>query len=106
MDTHHNRYFHAIDGWTADAGSPLYAGLVTPSVHYTMGGVTIDPFAHVLRHDGSGNDGGAMVKGLYAAGEVRSFDAACTLSTLDRTYDRASGVFSRSIAFVSASSRS
>ena len=39
-------------------------GEVTPVVHYTMGGVKIDRYGHVIRHDGS------IVNHLYAVGEV------------------------------------
>ncbi|KAF4691509.1 hypothetical protein FOZ60_015371 [Perkinsus olseni] len=38
--------------------------IVTPLVHYTMGGLTIDPKGRVL------NKSGKVIKGLYAAGEV------------------------------------
>ena len=44
--------------------APFYAGARVPTIHHTMGGITIDPTAHVL--DASGN----VIKGLYAAGEV------------------------------------
>lgn len=43
---------------------PWYAMRVWPQVHYTMGGVAIDPDARVLDTDG------APIEGLYAAGEV------------------------------------
>lgn len=42
----------------------VYVGLVTPVVHYTMGGVLFTPDAQVV--DASGNP----IKGLWAAGEV------------------------------------
>jgi len=44
-------------------GERYYTGLVTPVVHYTMGGVRIDVKGRVM-------SGGAVVKGLYAAGEI------------------------------------
>ena len=60
------RYFHNLDGWpTGQDAGPVYAGIVTPAVHYTMGGVTIDKHAQVQQADSSG-----PVLGLYAAGEV------------------------------------
>ena len=37
---------------------------MTPSVHHTMGGVTINKKAQVL------NEAGNVIPGLYAAGEV------------------------------------
>ncbi len=47
-----------------DEGGPYYATLMTPSVHHTMGGVTINKKAQVL------NEAGNVIPGLYAAGEV------------------------------------
>ncbi|MEG2533631.1 MAG: flavocytochrome c, partial [Gordonibacter sp.] len=44
-------------------GGPYYILAYKPSVHYTMGGLHIDPKAHVL--DGAG----APIAGLFAAGE-------------------------------------
>lgn len=43
---------------------PLHIVLVTPSIHYTMGGVRISDRAEVLKKDNS------PILGLYAAGEV------------------------------------
>lgn len=43
---------------------PYYAGLVTPVIHYCMGGLAISADGSVLREDGS------AIEGLYAAGEV------------------------------------
>ncbi|THU84185.1 Flavocytochrome c [Dendrothele bispora CBS 962.96] len=42
----------------------LFVAEMTPVVHYTMGGITIDAGAHVLDADGQ------KIPGLYAAGEV------------------------------------
>ena len=44
-------------------GEHYFAGIVTPAVHYTMGGVRIDAKGRVL-------SGGTIVPGLFAAGEV------------------------------------
>ncbi|KAF5048114.1 Urocanate reductase [anaerobic digester metagenome] len=44
--------------------APFYAGARVPTVHHTMGGITIDAQAHVLDQDGK------AIPGLYAAGEV------------------------------------
>ncbi len=44
--------------------APFYAGGRMPTVHHTMGGIQINTDAQVLSKDG------AVIKGLYAAGEV------------------------------------
>ncbi len=44
--------------------APFYATPRKPAMHHTMGGLTIDQFAHVL------NNQNCIIKGLYAAGEV------------------------------------
>lgn len=44
--------------------APFYATPRMPATHHTMGGLKIDPQAHVLDEDGR------VIKGLYAAGEV------------------------------------
>lgn len=44
--------------------APFYAGARVPTVHHTMGGVSINADAQVI--DANGN----VIKGLYAAGEV------------------------------------
>ena len=53
-----------LDEHRLDEGGPYYATLMTPSVHHTMGGVTITPKAEVLDKNGK------VIKGLFAAGEV------------------------------------
>lgn len=53
-----------MDDHRLDEGGPYYATLMTPSVHHTMGGVTINKKAEVL------NEAGNVIPGLYAAGEV------------------------------------
>jgi len=42
----------------------FYAGIVTPALHYCMGGISIDGSGRVLRNDGS------VFNGLFAAGEA------------------------------------
>ena len=42
----------------------FYAGIVTPALHYCMGGISIDESGRVLRNDGS------VFNGLFAAGEA------------------------------------
>ena len=44
--------------------APYYAALITPGIHHTMGGVTINPKAEVQ------SKAGKTIQGLYAAGEV------------------------------------
>lgn len=53
-----------MDDHRLDEGGPYYATLMTPSVHHTMGGVTINKKAQAL------NEAGNVIPGLYAAGEV------------------------------------
>lgn len=53
-----------MDDHRLDEGGPYYATLMTPSVHHTMGGLTINSKAQVL------NEAGRVIPGLYAAGEV------------------------------------
>ena len=43
---------------------PYWAHIISPSVHFTMGGVAVDTDLHVLDQDGN------IIPGLYAAGEV------------------------------------
>ena len=43
---------------------PFYTGMVTPALHYSMGGLAVDHAARVL------SQGGQPIAGLYAAGEV------------------------------------
>ena len=47
-----------------DSKEYFYGGLVTPALHYCMGGISIDGSGHVLKNDGS------IFNGLYAAGEA------------------------------------
>ena len=44
--------------------APFYAVKVTAGIHHTMGGLKIDPGCHVINTDG------AIIPGLFAAGEV------------------------------------
>lgn len=64
-------YGDAVSGKSADAlgkqeagKGPFYVALVTPVVHYCMGGLAINDKAQVL------DKSGAVVPGLFAAGEV------------------------------------
>ena len=44
---------------------PFYVGVVTPIVHYTMGGLAVDTHGRVLRQQGKG-----VIPGLFAVGEA------------------------------------
>jgi FAD-dependent fumarate reductase len=46
----------------------MYAGIVTPSIHYTMGGVKINEYGMVYRM--ISENYWSPVFGLFAAGEV------------------------------------
>lgn len=50
--------------YISSAISFLLSGIVTPVVHYCMGGITINENGQVL------NKMGAVIKGLLAAGEI------------------------------------
>ncbi|KPI86888.1 putative NADH-dependent fumarate reductase [Leptomonas seymouri] len=49
---------------TIGTQGPYYVALVTPSIHYTMGGCLISPSAEIL------NEQLVPIRGLYGAGEV------------------------------------
>ena len=54
-------------------GGNFYVGRVTPVLHYCMGGLVIDEAGKVLlegEEGGGSGRGGAVVEGLWAAGEV------------------------------------
>ncbi|AGO11111.1 AaceriAFR367Wp [[Ashbya] aceris (nom. inval.)] len=57
---------HRINGFgsSVDESTAIYVGLITPAVHFTMGGVRINARAEVL------SNAGTAYKGIYAAGEV------------------------------------
>jgi succinate dehydrogenase/fumarate reductase flavoprotein subunit len=52
-------FFHKFD-----LNKKIYSMIITPSVHYTMGGLKINNKAEVI------NTNGKPIKGLYGAGEV------------------------------------
>ncbi|GAB2023517.1 flavocytochrome c [Pseudolactococcus yaeyamensis] len=56
--------FGRTTGMTNDIIGTYYAIEVSPGIHHTMGGVKINPETQVLKKDG------AIIEGLYAAGEV------------------------------------
>ncbi len=47
-----------------DLNEEIYAGIITPSIHYTMGGVKINEKAEII------NTENHIIKGLFGAGEV------------------------------------
>ncbi|KAI0288111.1 Flavocytochrome c [Russula brevipes] len=57
----HEQFF-SDDNWTLN--DTFHVAIMTPVLHYTMGGLEIDPESRVLA------PGGAPVPGLFAAGEV------------------------------------
>merc|ERR1712137_452792 len=57
-------YTNLIDG-SAVRTEPFYAAIITPVIHYCMGGLEIDENSLVLN-----KDTGKAIAGLYAAGEV------------------------------------
>merc|ERR1719262_1485404 len=54
------KFFHNLPMETSDA---FHVAIVTPVIHYCMGGLKIDPDAQAMKGD-------TVVKGLYAAGEA------------------------------------
>merc|ERR1712117_1007561 len=51
-------------GGSAVKSEPFYVAIITPVIHYCMGGLEIDCDSAVFNTDG------AVIPGLYAAGEV------------------------------------
>jgi hypothetical protein len=49
----------------------FHVAIVTPVVHYSMGGVQINPDAEIVRPSKTEGKFGEVVKGLFAAGTVR-----------------------------------
>ncbi|SCV70307.1 BQ2448_1701 [Microbotryum intermedium] len=56
------KFFHNTD-WSLKSG-PFHVALMTPVLHYTMGGVEIDPASRVL------DTAGKPIPGLFASGEI------------------------------------
>merc|ERR1719252_409567 len=57
------KFFHNIIPGSAVKDQPFYVAIITPVIHYCMGGLEIDVNSNVLGPRGP-------IKGLYAAGEV------------------------------------
>lgn len=60
--TDRSEKFFSDDNWTLN--DTFHVAIMTPVLHYTMGGLEIDPESRVLA------PGGAPLQGLFAAGEV------------------------------------
>jgi cytochrome b involved in lipid metabolism len=59
------KFFHNIIPGSQFASEPFYVAIITPVIHYCMGGLEIDANSVVLA-----KSTGKPIKGLYAAGEV------------------------------------
>merc|ERR1711933_30888 len=58
------KFFHNIIQGSAVKTEPFYVAIITPVIHYCMGGLEIDTDSAVVNADGQ------AIPGLYAAGEV------------------------------------
>merc|ERR1712224_6531 len=58
------KFYHNIIPGSAVAAEPFYVAIITPVIHYCMGGLEIDEKSRVL------DTKKAVIPGLYAAGEV------------------------------------
>merc|ERR1711937_391773 len=58
------KFFHNIIPGSAVKSEIFYVAIITPVIHYCMGGLEVDTNSLVLGQDGK------PIKGLYAAGEV------------------------------------
>merc|ERR1712037_1039443 len=58
------KFYHNIIPGSAVKSEPFYVAIITPVIHYCMGGLEIDTDSAVVNADG------AAIPGLYAAGEV------------------------------------
>jgi flavocytochrome c len=58
------KFYHNIIPGSAVATQPFYVAIITPVIHYCMGGLEIDAKSRVLDAKGT------AIPGLYAAGEV------------------------------------
>merc|ERR1712060_1013425 len=57
------KFYHNIIPGSAVKSEPFYVAIITPVIHYCMGGLEIDADGAVLGANG-------VIKGLYCAGEV------------------------------------
>jgi len=58
------KFYHNIIPGSAVKTEPFYVAIITPVIHYCMGGLEVDTDSVVV------NSEGKSIKGLYAAGEV------------------------------------
>merc|ERR1719223_323290 len=58
------KFFHNIIPGSAVKSEPFYVAIITPVIHYCMGGLEIDVNSAVI------GENGKAIPGLYAAGEV------------------------------------
>merc|ERR1712070_262320 len=58
------KFFHNVIPGSQFATEPYYAAIITPIIHYCMGGLEITAKSEVV------GAGGKIIPGLYAAGEV------------------------------------
>merc|ERR1740120_356308 len=58
------KFFHNIIPGSAVKSEPFYVAIITPVIHYCMGGLEIDVNSAVVTNNGK------AIPGLYAAGEV------------------------------------
>merc|ERR1719171_2897829 len=58
------KFYHNIIPGSAVKSEPFYVAIITPVIHYCMGGLEIDVDSAVV------GAGGKAIPGLYAAGEV------------------------------------
>merc|ERR1712217_113902 len=58
------KFYHNIIPGSAVQAEPFYVAIITPVIHYCMGGLEIDVDSAVLGQDGK------AIPGLYAAGEI------------------------------------
>merc|ERR1719223_1248665 len=58
------KFYHNIIDGAAVKNQPFYVAIITPVIHYCMGGLEIDADGAVMGQNGK------VIKGLYCAGEV------------------------------------
>merc|ERR1711902_296952 len=58
------KFYHNIIPGSAVKTEPFYVAIITPVIHYCMGGLEVDTNSLVVNAEGQ------AIKGLYAAGEV------------------------------------
>merc|ERR1740138_855878 len=57
------KFYHNVIPGEQVATEPFYVAIITPVIHYCMGGLEIDTKSRVLGNSGA-------IEGLYAAGEL------------------------------------